>query len=155
MERSRPNVWCCIVVDVRYDWETGWEGSDLPSVGYVDPLGTFRMFANPQSDKLDDWLFWTAFQIQGLNMFTGWLSGQSYRTMTGIAYEAFVGESAGATLARAAPLGIPIALAVAGSAAQHHVASEHGAGTRGSMGSVSPSLHGNWLKDGLDINWPW
>ena len=49
----------------------------------------------------------------------------------------------------------PVGLAVAGSAAQHHVASKHGAGTRGSMGSVSPSLHGNWLQSGLDFNWPW
>lgn len=51
--------------------------------------------------------------------------------------------------------GGPIALAVTGSASQHHVASKHGAGIRGSMGSVSPSLHGNWLQTGLDINWPW
>ncbi len=143
------------MVDVRYDWETGWEGSDLPSVGYADPFSTVRMFINPQSDKVDDWIFWTAFQLQGLNMFTGWLSGQSYRTMTGIAYEAFVGETAGATLARAAPLALPVLVATAGSIAQHEARSKHGAGTRGSMGSVSPSLHGNWLQTGLDFDWPW
>jgi hypothetical protein len=60
-----------------------------------------------------------------------------------------------AHFAASAP-GVMLALAVAGTVTQADVAANHGAGTRGSLGSISPSYHlvddKPWWED---FSWPW
>ncbi len=139
MDYYWPSTWDQLDEFVKTGpWHLPWFFTDL-AFGEV-----------PETQELYNMAIWTSPYIAAGIMYPG----ESFGLMRSAQVLAYGLTDAGVTGAVARTAG-PLALAAAGSIAQHEARSKHGAGTRGSMGSVSPSLHGNWLQTGLDFDWPW
>ncbi len=118
-----------------WEYERGWVATETDEeIAFWEPLpiSLARFTMDPGSDRAGNMMLVQAGIITGMNLFTYALSGQGYKTMTGIVIEAATGYTIGQLAAAAAP----VLVATAGAIGYEKMVNE-----------PIRKAHGNWVID--------